>query len=289
MAAHHYHEFEDFEDPGPQGERSNMSTAGINATPVDFSRMHLGCKPSSPVKLARGLKLAKYLSPSRLPTPPEATNWRAAVKEWGMLGNDKAGCCVVAGTAHTQMCWGANTGQHVSITTDEVIKLYSHLSGYDPVTGVNDNGCSLVEALDDWRKHGAFGNRLGAHAQINSADHTTAIQAISLLGPVKCAVALPLAWQNAEVWTAPSDYHLHGKWAPNSWGGHDVEGVDYDDQHLYVVTWGRIMPVTWQAVRVYFPEMHAMLDSLWLGDKRIAPSGFDIETLANDLAVLTSC
>jgi hypothetical protein len=153
----------------------------------------------------------------------------------------------------------------------------------DPAT---DRGAVIVDVLGDWRAKGLAGNKLGAYASVEPTDHVLASTSVWLFGGASCGVNLPLAWQGADVWKAPSRFHRFGDWAPGSWGGHCVLAIDYDAEFLYVVTWGQIMPVAWAAVDAYFSEFYPLLDNLWVSGGRQAPSGFDLANLQQDLALV---
>ena len=51
---------------------------------------------------------------------------------WGMLGNDRAGCCVVAGAAHEVMLWTRASSQPDAPFTDgNVLREYMKVSGWN--------------------------------------------------------------------------------------------------------------------------------------------------------------
>jgi hypothetical protein len=248
----------------------------------------LGCLPPRPAQLAKCLAFRKYASSSQLPAPPQKTNWREKVTQpWGMMGNDALGNCTCASVGHLLMSWSFNAQKKPIIaTTEQVIELYERVGGYVPGKPWTDNGAVIIDVLNYWRKVGFIGNKLGAYVSVQPIDHVGIMQAISLFGALKCGVNLPLAWQNADIWDAPSRGHATGKFAPGSWGGHDVPVVDYDEYYVYVVTWGGIKKVTYAAVDMYFSEMYAMIDSAWFNGQKVAPNGFSFDVLQNDLAYL---
>src|ERR1700690_4287507 len=87
------------------------------------------------------LQLSKYTA-ALAPTPVKVY-WEYGVKgPWGMLGNDRVGDCEIARIAHMLMLFTAHTGSMVIPTLDEVIAVYSAITGYDPATGANDNGAT---------------------------------------------------------------------------------------------------------------------------------------------------
>src|SRR5262252_2470334 len=76
-------------------------------------RVCLGKKPAR--ENAIKFKLESYLDLQRIQPPTvfgHITN--RAEAEWMMLGNDIAGCCVVAGAMHETMDWTRATGRPVA-------------------------------------------------------------------------------------------------------------------------------------------------------------------------------
>ncbi|MDE2469901.1 MAG: hypothetical protein KGL35_14460 [Bradyrhizobium sp.] len=253
-----------------------------------FSQMKLGCLP--PKHDPRTLKLAKYLAPAQLPTPPASTNWRAKKPGWDMLGNDRAGDCTIACVGHLDEVWAANNGDvQLGYTDQQALAEYAAATGYDPNTGANDNGAAIIDILNRWRQVGIFGNKLGAYASVTMHDHAEVATAIWLFGGVDAGVQLPLAWQGTKLWTTPSHrlrFWQRWQWQPGSWGGHCVSIVDYDAQWLYAVSWGQVVQISWDAWDTFFIEAYACLDSLWTDGTKPAPSGFDIAALNADLQAI---
>ena len=102
----------------------------------------------------------------------------------------------------------------------------------------------------------------------------------------------------AETGTANAGYALYatntaagttGDGAPGSWGGHAVPVVAYDSRSLTVVTWGALQTMTWGFWAAYCDEAYAILSPDYLeqkGGQSIAPSGFNLTQLRDDLADL---
>src|ERR1700690_965513 len=102
---------------------------------------------------ARTFKLAQYIE--TLPTAPPLVDWTGKVPEYGMLLNDKLGCCVIAGVMHLAMQQRAAAGLPVAVPSDDdVIAMYSAIGGYVPGDPATDCGCSMLDALNYWRQEG---------------------------------------------------------------------------------------------------------------------------------------
>ena len=89
----------------------------------------------------RTLLLASYITPA-LPAPPATCDLTAKVgSSWGMMDNDQIGDCTCAAAGHLIMEWTANAGKKMITPTDQqIVAAYSAITGYNPVTGANDNG-----------------------------------------------------------------------------------------------------------------------------------------------------
>ncbi|MDE2102623.1 MAG: hypothetical protein KGL39_35585 [Patescibacteria group bacterium] len=252
----------------------------------------LGCRPPRPERQARLLRLRNYLNSSLLPAPPPSTNHRAGIV-WPMMANDTTGDCTIACVGHMIQEWTTLNGVSLVLTDQQVLATYSALTGYDPrqtqPDGSNptDKGAVITDVLDAWRQSGIQGNQLGAYVSLGVTNHADVIEAVYLFGSIDCGVNLPAAWQGADVWDAPSRWHLFHRWAPGSWGGHCVPIVDYDAQYLYAVSWGQVVPVSYAAWDMYFSEAYALLDMAWFNGQKVAPNGFDLEALTADLQAVT--
>jgi len=89
-------------------------------------------------------------------------------------------------------------------------------------------------------------------------------------------------WQRDE-WTLSSGADAR----PGSWGGHAVNLIDYTrGKGPVCVTWGRLLPMTWQFFEAYCDEAYAVLSPDWATQKQKAPSGFDVAQLERDLAAI---
>lgn len=245
----------------------------------DFSQCKLGVVAPSRFD-SRDLRVKSFLNAFQLPQGPPLTNWKAKFDPSAMFLNDRLGCCTVAGAAHVEQVWSANATSQVAITDQQI------QDAYFAVTGGVDTGAQLVDVLGYWRNTGIAGNSIEAYAR---ADHTSKseVQAcIWTFGPLYAGVALPKAWQTAEVWDVGPGGSLVGDWKPGSWGLHEAPAIDYDVDGLWIATWGRLMRCTWPAWFAYFFESWAVVDKLWTPTGRAAPNGYDPAMIRNYLSAL---
>src|ERR1019366_4365184 len=90
----------------------------------------------------RTLLLASYVTRT-LPAPPASFDVTSKVKAWGMMDNDQIGDCTCAAAGHLLMEWTADHGKKMFTPTDkQIVAAYSAITGYNPVTGANDNGAN---------------------------------------------------------------------------------------------------------------------------------------------------
>ncbi|MFI5252939.1 MAG: hypothetical protein ACHQQQ_10980 [Bacteroidota bacterium] len=251
---------------------------------INHSKMKLGKR--APRHDPRTLQLGNYLKADLLPTPPPVVDWTPKVKNWGMMKNDSIGDCTCAAAGHLIMEWTANASREATPPDAAIVKAYAAITGYNPVTGANDNGATETDVLNYWRTKGIGGHKIIAYAALEPKNHDHIKDSVYLLGDVYIGLALPLSAQHQVVWTVPPGGPT-GSGAPGSWGGHAVPVVGYDSRGLTVVTWGALKTMTWSFWEVYCDEAYAVLSHDWIGVKGNAPEGVDLSTLLKDLQSLT--
>ena len=165
---------------------------------------------------------------------PAVKAWDAAFKAWPMDGNDVIGDCTVAAIAHMVMLWTATTGVMVKPTRDQVVAVYSAITGYDPVTGANDNGAAITDVLEYWRTKGIAGHKIDGWAQVDQTNLQEIKQAIYLFGGVNPGLQLPQSAmdqsKNGQPWTVL-------KRDGGILGGHSVPAFDYTADGGTAATW----------------------------------------------------
>jgi hypothetical protein len=219
----------------------------------------------------RTLRLLKYVNYDFLPAP-DVRRWDAPITDWGVMGNDRYGNCVFATAAHEILTWRANAAQDSRRISDAaVINLARDLGGL--------HGYSILARLKYWRKKEMWANSLRAFALTDTRNPTQLRQLINAFGCLDIGLLLPVAWTRQPIW----DTGKGPDYRPNSWGSHSVPIVAYDTELFYVVTWGKLQPITAQALAKYCDEAYALIDPDWLTTQGITPAGFDLKTLDADL------
>lgn len=235
----------------------------------DFHTMKLGRRPSAPDH--RTLNFPDFLSAAIEP-PPAASLWQTPVTDWGVMGNDEYGNCVIVTAAHILLSMRANKAKDTRRISDAAVVALSRdmgaLDGYD-----------ILQRLKYWRRNGMWGDYLWAFARLNSRNPFYLQVAIHHLGAADIGLQLPLAWQTADVW----DTGQGPRYRPASWGLHSVPLVGYDQSAVYCVTWGKVIPITWLALAQYADEAFALIDPNWIEGDGQAPSGLDLPKLHDAL------
>jgi hypothetical protein len=232
----------------------------------------------------RTLSLGAYVDRATLPPPPRELDLTPRVAAWRMYANDRRGDCTTAAAAHMVAAWtAASRGRPVEISEASVLRAFDRVRIVDPFTG--DEGAFALDVLRLWREDGIGRHRIGAYAAVASRDHELVRTGAWLFGGLYVGFALPRTSAQQEVWDWTGS--LRGDARPGSWGGHAVDVVAYSETGLTVVTWGRLQELTWSFWDRYCEEAYCVLSPDLLHDGR-APSGFDLDALRADLALVTA-
>jgi hypothetical protein len=222
-----------------------------------------------------------------LPDVPAVVDYLSRVTEWPMYLNDRIGDCTVAAAAH--MVEAATTygrGRTTLIGDADVVAAYSAVSGYDPVTGRNDNGAVMQDVLDLWRKDGIGGHRILAFAAVDVRDPIEVAAALYLFGHLYVGMNVPLCAEDqfatGKAWDTVLGFD------GGNLGGHAVNlgGIDPDGSYR-LVTWGRVQPMTRPFWRRYVEEAWVVVTPEWLEATGGSPEGLDAAVLGEAYTALT--
>jgi hypothetical protein len=222
-------------------------------------------------------RILKFSNFFKIPAIPAAIDWTVKCKNpWNMLKNDLIGDCTVAGAAHNVMLWTANVSKETFISDEEVVTEYSAVSGYDPETGDNDNGCYLVDVLDRWKEQGLFEHKIVNYFQVDPQNKDEIMASMYLGGGLCIGIELPMSAADfKEMWdVVPGDKIV---------GGHCVILVAATQDELTCITWGAEQKFTWEFLQTYCDEAFAMISPDWFDSKGINPAGFNSKQLSEDL------
>jgi hypothetical protein len=254
---------------------------------VDPRKLKLG--KSAARHDARTLLLASYLT-AALPTAPGSFDLTTKVTSWGMMENDQLGDCTCAAAGHLIMEWTVNAkGKMITPTDKQIVSAYSAITGYNPVTGANDNGAAEIDVLNYWRQSGIAGHKIGAYMALEPSNHNHIMDSVYLFGGCYIGMQLPISaqaqTQNHQPWSVPPG-GANGDGKPGSWGGHAIPVMAYDSRGVTVVTWGALQSMTWSFWAAYCDEAYAILSTDYLNGKKTTPQGFELKQLQADLADL---
>ena len=191
--------------------------------------------------------------------------------------------CTIAGAAHLIEAVESQLPfvHQVEFTTDQAIRQYSEITGYDPATGQNDTGCNENAVLELWRTKGLFtGHRIAAHAPVPINDVLAVHRAIAFYGGCYIGIACPQSaqqqFQDGKPWTVVPGSPIAG--------GHCIVPVAYDPEGIDCVTWGGIARVTWPWWVTYVDEVHCVItDSEVQARMGVGAHPLDLSALRADL------
>lgn len=233
----------------------------LGRKPQDLSRTRL--------RLTRDLlkSATQAQSSTQLPTAvPPVILYHNFVNSsiWGMDGNDAVGDCTIATRDHAVKTLNALANDLndpvFNSTTDECISAYSRITGYTPSDPNTDQGAIMQDVLDYHRKTGiVLGGSLTTitlFAEIDHKDVNLVKWCIATFGGVDLGIDFPDS--------AMGQFDRDQPWAvvkgARSEGGHAIFACGYDDQYVYVVTWGKVQPMTWAFFNKYVEEAWVVLD-----------------------------
>lgn len=252
--------------------------------------MKLGRKP---VRFTEKTRRSLALMTDHLNTlgaPPAASNdYVKAVDavvngNWGMLGNDQYGDCVEADCGHMLMLRTANTGTIVIPTDQAILALYGAVTGFSPGDPNSDNGTDETSMCEYMKTTGLLGHQSTATGMITPGNLDHIKWCVQMFGGCRIGFNVP-SFIMGEGPDKPWDLNPS---ADNTIvGGHDVPIVHYDSELFYVVTWGRIQPVTPAFIQAFNEEAHAELYTDWIDAMGVSPAGFNAGQLAQSLTEIT--
>lgn len=253
--------------------------------------LRLGKAPAVPGAVK--LKLSDFVSAAGLASPPNDFGREKLVKKWGMLGNDAAGDCVFAATAHNIMLWNAEAGRTVDISDATALKNYSAFTGFDPKqtdpqgNNPTDNGTVVADWLAHWRKVGfiddhGVAHKIGAYLALDPHNPDEMRYAAYYFDGVMLGVNFPQQWMDifsrgGRTWPALKN--------PNYVGGHCITTVAYRGGRPYDITWGTGVELTLGAVKQTCDEAYAILTPEKLVNG-LDTNGFDLPRLTKILSQL---
>jgi hypothetical protein len=237
-------------------------------------------------------KYRDFANLSVLPSPPSGDFGHIKLfprDGWGMLGNDKAGCCVWSMQDHTELVFDKLGGGSVSFTAADTIADYSRVTGYNPnfpFNIVTDHGTDMQVAAEYWRTRGLLGadglrHRCDAYVAIKLKDEDEFMSSLYNFDALEVGVLLQKAQTDqfaaGQPWTVATGSPIAG--------GHGVPCFGRTDGMLDLVTWGRAQPATWSYLAEQADEIICVLSHASFQNKKNA-RGFDWQKMQDMIAAL---
>jgi hypothetical protein len=206
-----------------------------------------------------------------LPASPSFVDRETKVTSWPMYKNDTVGDCTVAAMLHAIASMTAFSGVvpgGAMFTDTEAIKIYSAVSGYDPVTGNNDNGATLADVCDYMVKTGAKDttgriHKLAAWAEINAYTNLRLLKRVTnAFGSAYLAIDCPYSaldqFDAGQPWTYDPSSAIDGGHAiPLQYSA--VNTGTFDDETI--VTWGAEQKMNEAFALNYLVEVVALVSA----------------------------
>ena len=193
------------------------------------------------------------------------------VYDWPMYANDSIGDCTVAEAAHAYTALGVYAGKpQVLFADSEIISTYSRISGYDPATGANDNGCQMQDVLADQRQNGMTDVNGNVHKVLmyaalrNPTDIGLLARVLKTFGYVYLGVDLQQAQEDAfgkEPWAyVPGSPVLGG----HCIGLHRRQPYGSRVGVFQMASWGALQPSTISFIQGCVVEAWAAITPDWI-------------------------
>lgn len=227
------------------------------------------------------VKLSAHLTPNAVPA---VVDWASRVQNWPMYGNDTIGDCTCAAIGHALEAWTTYAdGTTLAVPETDVLSLYEAVSGYNPVTGANDNGAVEQDVLAYVQKNGIGGHKILAYAQVDVQDPQEMKQALDVFGSVYLGIEVPETAQEQFANGEPWDY------VPGAQieGGHAINLQKWDTQFMYPVTWGKLQPMTSSFWQNYGTEAWVIVTEDWISAKGLTPTGLNLASLLAEFHSVT--
>ncbi|MCU1680926.1 MAG: hypothetical protein JWQ81_1665 [Amycolatopsis sp.] len=259
-------------------------------TPTTFKLGRLPHDPARP-KLELGPRLAGTVPPN-----PAMVDYLSKVGEWPIYGNDQLGDCVWAMIGHViEAASTYGNGETIKVTTADLIKGYSAVTGYNPKDPSTDQGTVIADALAYWQKVGIGGtaakeyadaHKILAYASVKISDRVELDAALNLFGSLCLGVNFPNS--------AMGQFNNHQPWdvLVNDGGidgGHAIHHGYFNtaNKDERIVTWGAVEDMTDRWWSKYVEEAWVVITPEWLDVSGHSPEGLDLFGLGEDFAELT--
>jgi hypothetical protein len=207
-------------------------------------------------------------------------DWYGKVAAWPMYGNDSIGDCTCAGVGHLIQAWTANAGTEVTLPDASIVGLYERF-GYNPAdvqpdgTNPTDKGAVEQDVLQSLVDNPVDGHEIVAFTQVDHTNPTLMKAALDQFGGLYVGIECPESMQQQFAAGEVIDF------VPGSpvEGGHCIVIVGWDTEFIYIVTWGKLVKMTWAFWTAYGDEAWAVITKDWIEANGETPSCLDLQGL----------
>ncbi len=258
----------------------------------------------APLRLMTGKKTAfhspktpnlKSILFDHLPTPPSSADWGKALTTWPMWRNGDQlsdhqqtipglGDCTAVSVASAIRVMTYNRGGEILLTDDDVVNNIYAKNGFDPLhPNTTDNGAVETDVLNTWMRTGYAINGeqapdvLTGYGYVNPLNPLSVKRAISMLGGLFIGLSLPdYALSQDADWVAPRQSFQVA-------GGHAVFVHGYDQNWLYLNSWGARKRMDWGFFGKFCDEAYGLLSRDWLRINGLSPANENFAQLAAEM------
>jgi hypothetical protein len=240
-----------------------------------MNELFLGKLPKKEDRLGRTLLLSNYTTTDIV--IPKIVDYSNGITDWGMMLNNVEGNCTIAGAGHMELSW---TCGRTVIPDSEIQKAYVALSGYNPITRKNDNGCNMLDVQNYWHNTGIGGHKTGAFAEVGLNEKSIKT-GLYMFNGLDIGIQLPVSaidqFRKGKTWKYVRGSRIEG--------GHCVILTYYDDKYYKLVTWAKEVLVEKKFIYEYMDEGYVDISEDYIiGGK--TKQGFDMPTLIQDLKLI---
>lgn len=229
------------------------------------------------------------VSPVIAPVGFDSTNTIGSITyNWGMLGNDQVGNCVIAGGEHeTMILVHDGTGLVAPFNDSTAIGDYSTITGYVPGDPSTDRGTDMGAAMRYRRNVGlkdATGalHKVGAYVALEPGNWNELLEALYAFRVVGIGIEFPQSamdqFNAGKPWSVVKGSSIEG--------GHYIPVVGHATlNYVWLITWGRKIKMGKGFYQKYNDESYAFISPEMLKNNK-SPAGYDMNQLNEILAAV---